>query len=392
MIILDKPYVSDFLKETIEINKLEVVDTGLAKKINFGPGVRLLGQEEAIEKAKSGKRPLIYTNSENAIGWVAENLPFTDLPGKIELFKDKVKFRKMLEPLFPDFFYREVQLDRLRELDVDSFPFPFIIKPSVGFFSMGVYKVTGPGEWPKTIDSIYREMAQVKDLYPLEVLDGTSFIIEQCIPGEEYAMDAYFNEEGEPVILNILKHVFSSIHDVSDRVYMTSKDIIQENLAEFTAFLEQIRELAELKNFPVHVEMRRTSEGKIIPIEINPLRFGGWCTTADLAYFAYGHNPYLYYLNRKKPDWPKVLEGKEGKIYSIVILDNSTGKEAGEIETFDYDRLLKNFEKPLELRKIDYREYPIFGFLFVETRQDNFKELEHILKSDLKEFIELVKK
>jgi len=49
--------------------------------------------------------------------------------------------------------------------------------------------------------------------------------------------------------------------------------------------------------------------------------------------------------------------------------------------------LLSNFEKPLELRKIDYEEYPVFGFLFVETKEESIFELERILKSDLKEFI-----
>jgi len=39
------------------------------------------------------------------------------------------------------------------------------------------------------------------------------------------------------------------------------------------------------------------------------------------------------------------------------------------------------------LRKIDYREYPVYGFLFAETREENFAEIEAILKSDLREFI-----
>jgi len=41
----------------------------------------------------------------------------------------------------------------------------------------------------------------------------------------------------------------------------------------------------------------------------------------------------------------------------------------------------------LELRKIDFNKYPVFGFLFTETREDNFEELKRILDSDLSEFI-----
>ncbi len=41
----------------------------------------------------------------------------------------------------------------------------------------------------------------------------------------------------------------------------------------------------------------------------------------------------------------------------------------------------------MELRKIDHKKYLIFGFLFTETRKDNFVELKNILDSDLNEFV-----
>ena len=124
----------------------------------------------------------------------------------------------------------------------------------------------------------------------------------------------------------------------------------------------------------------------VIPIEINPMRFGGWCTTADMAAMAYGFNPYLYYFRQQKPDWARILKTRDGLLYSIVVLDNSTGYTANEIADFDYDRLLSTFEKPLELRKIDYTTYPVFGFLFTETKTDHYSEIERILHSDLREF------
>jgi len=221
----------------------------------------------------------------------------------------------------------------------------------------------------------------------VEVLNTTSFVIEQYIDGEEFAIDAYYNEDGEPVILSIFKHLFSSAEDVRDRVYVTSKEIIEEHIDRFTEFLREIGRLTNVRNFPVHVELRRDSLGLIVPIEINPMRFGGWCSTADLTYFAYGFNPYEYYFAQERPDWREVLGAKEGKLYSIVVLDNSTGFEESEIESFDYDLLLSRFDKPLDLRRLDFREYPVFGFVFVETRVENFLELDRILKSDLREFI-----
>lgn len=387
MFFADKPYVSDLFKQTVKENAIPVVNTASAKELALHDGTTLISEERAIDMARMQENPRIYTTSENAIGWIAENLSFTDLPAKIKLFKDKVAFRELIRPLFPDFQFKAVPVDALEAVQFDSLPLPFIIKPAVGFFSMGVYKVNDYAEWQTTIKAISAEMAQVKNLYPEEVLDTGLFIIEQCIEGEEFAVDAYFDAAGEPVVLNILRHTFASVADVSDRVYTTSKTIIEDNLAEFTAFIGKIGRLAGVKNFPVHVELRRGTDGVMLPIEVNPMRFGGWCTTADMAFFAYGFNPYVAYYNQQTPDWDALLEDKADKLFSIIVLDNSTKMAADAIASFDYDKLMAGFERPLILRKIDYHQYPVFGFLFTETRADNFAELHNILVSDLREFV-----
>jgi len=387
MFFVDEPYISDFFKSTVKDNNIPVIQTEIAKKMNLYSKTNLITESEAIQLAAKSKNPLIYTTSENAIGWISKNLSFTNLPSKIDLFKNKFKFRKLIKSMFPDFYFKEVDIKDLDKIDFEKLPLPFIIKPTVGFFSMGVYKVSNSKEWLDTIILIKKEIKDIKGLYPLKVLDTSSFIIEQCIEGDEFAVDAYFNALGDPVILSILHHTFSSDADVSDRVYTTSKDIIEKNLEEFTNFVEKIGQLSNVKNFPVHIELRRNSDGTILPIEVNPMRFGGWCTTADITYQAYGFNPYLYYYTQKKPDWNKVLKNKEGKLFSIVVLDNSTGIEAKDIKSFNFEKLLETFEKPLELRKIDFNKYPVFGFLFTETKADNFDELKKILDSDLSEYI-----
>ena len=387
MIFVDKPFVSEFLRKTISDNGFPVVLTDMAKALGFG-GVRSgVDEERAAKTIVSQKNPLLYSTSENAIGWMAKYLADTDLPEKIDLFKDKARFRSLIRPLFPDFFFQEVSFSTLDDFRVEDLPLPFIIKPTAGFFSMGVHKVSAAKEWPQVKRALHAEIDGVKSLYPTEVLDTTKFIIEQCVEGEEFAVDAYFDAHGDPVIMGVFQHIFSSAEDVSDRVYMTSKKIVETNLDPFYGFLKAVGNLAQVRNFPVHVEIRRNHDGTVVPIEINPMRFGGWCSTADMTALAYGFNPYVYFFSKRKPDWKALLENIGEKLYSIVVLDNSTGIESRQIDAFNYDRLLSVFENPLELRKIDYREYPVFGFLFAETSPDNFRELERILKSDLKEFI-----
>jgi len=387
MFFVDKPYVSDFFKMTVRDNAIPVVGTDIAKELGLYSGTKIISEDRAIEMAQELDNLTIYATSENSIGWISKHLAFSNLPRKIELFKDKLKFRELVKSIFPKFYFKEVRVEDLQKIQFNELPLPFIIKPTIGFLSMGVYKVSNFEEWGNTIDSIIAEIDQIKDLYPGDVLDTSSFIIEQCINGEEFAVDAYFTSIGEPVILGILKHTFSSDTDVSDRVYISSKKIIESNLKEFTEFVGKIGNLAGVKNFPVHFELRRDTDGTLLPIEVNPMRFGGWCTTADISFLAYGFNPYLYYYSQKKPNWPEVLKGKEGKLFSIVVLDNSTGIDADEITSFNYENLLSKFEKPIELRKIDFQKYSIFGFLFTETREDNFIELKNILDSDLSEFI-----
>jgi len=391
LILLDKPYVSDFLKKTIKDHDIPVVDTEDLSQVDLCPGIRVISGISALQDVRHMEHPILYTNSENAIGWIVRNLEFTNLPEKIDLFKNKVKFRDLTHSLFPDFYYKGITIHELTRIDFDELTLPFIIKPAVGFFSMGVYRVSNHTEWLNVIESIHTEMEQVRDLYPEEVLDTDKFIIEQCIYGEEYAVDAYINHQGEPVILSILKHLFSSDTDVSDRVYVTSKSIIEDNLNEFAEFAAQIAKRACITCFPLHMELRRDAEGTLLPIEVNPMRFGGWCSTADLSCLAFGFNPYLCYFKQQEPDWTNILKDKDGKHYGLIVLDNSTGVETREILSFDYDRLLTEFHNPLELRKIDFREYPVFGFLFTETPQEHFGELEMILKSDLKKYITLKK-
>lgn len=385
MILVDRPYVSKLLEDTIIKNNIPTLSTIDDVDLIRSDKLKLLNSDNALEIVK-GNGLRIYSNSENTIDWITKNLKDTYLPEKINLFKDKVKFRELLKVICPNFYYKKVKASELKSLSIDEIRLPFIIKPAVGFFSMGVHKVSNINEWDRTIELMEKELEDVKGLYPEEVMDAKYFIIEECIEGEEYAIDAYFDSNGNPVILGILKHIFSSGEDVSDRVYITSKEIINTNMKLIEDFLCELGKLTDLKNFPLHLEVRIDENDKLLPIEVNPMRFAGWCTT-DIAYYAYDINTYEYFIFDKKPDWNSILKNKDDKIYAIIVLDNSTGIPAEDIKGFDYDKLILNFGKIHELRKVDYKNYPVFGFIFTETSMNNYTEIDKILKSDLKEYL-----
>ena len=251
---------------------------------------------------------------------------------------------------------------------------------------MGVYVVQTPEEWPKIMDAIRIEMDNSKNIFPIEVLDSTNFIIEGMIEGDEYAVDVYFNENGTPSILNILKHYFASADDTGDRLYITSKEIINDNRKTFLNSLKQISQATKIKNFPMHIEFRVDAEGTVRIIEANPMRFAGLCVT-DLAYFAWGTNNYKMFFEGKTPNWDQILEDKEGKIYGMVVGNLPKDINRANIETINYKQFASKFTHPLEIRKMDFRKFPLFAIAFVEFDASTKEEMHHLLQDDLKDCI-----
>lgn len=387
MILFDKPYVSEFLRQTIRERNLPVVATAVAREFGVEDLPSAISERQAAEMALGASDPLVYTVSESSIGWIAEHMASTGLPAQIERFKNKARFRADTASLFPGIHYCEVALEDLDRVDASQYSTPFIIKPTVGFFSLGVKRVATPAHWPEARNAVKAELSAARDLFPSEVLSSSRLLIESCIPGREFAVDAYYDKRGEPVILSIFEHLFASETDTTDRVYVTSAEIVKANLERFTRILVDLGRIFSVRNFPVHVELRVDEKGGLWPIEVNPLRFGGWCTTADLTFLAYGVNPYACLFEQKRPNWNEALHGKQGQLFSIIALGNTTGIEGQHIRSFDYDDLLSHFESPLELRRIDFRRYPVFGFVFTQTRAENSAELDWALGSDLREFI-----
>ena len=227
MFILNNPYVSDFLVETIKKNKYPVLDNEISRQF--------FNENELSVNAVDEK---FYSNSENAIDWIIENFPDSPITRMIKLSKDKILFRKMLSRIYPKYFFKEITLEEFKNLKVSELKFPFILKPSVGFLSFGVYPIKNEDDFKKVILKIDEDIENFKDIFPSSVVNCSKFIIEEMIEGDEYALDAYFDENGKAVILNIFKHPFLDENDVSDRIYYTSKKIIQDNLEKFQELLD----------------------------------------------------------------------------------------------------------------------------------------------------------
>lgn len=381
MIILNNPYVSDFLIETIKDNDYLVLDTKVARK--YFALAELTSSNKASYNYKFNKE-IFYSNSEDSIDWVDFHLKNTMLNSFIKTCKDKLKFRKKLEGIYPNYKYKKIFKKNLKNLKEEDLFFPSILKPTIGFLSFGVYVVKNYNEWLKIMETIDEDIRKIEDRFYKNVVDFDIFILEELIEGEEYALDAYYDKDGEPVIINIFKHPFFDNKDVSDRAYYTSKEVFIKNYDKFYELLKKLGDVCKFKNFPLHLELRKRNN-EIIPIEANPLRFAGWCIT-DIAHYAWGINPYVYFMEQIKPNWDEILDSADDSYYYFTIGDIPKGAV---VEEVDYDGYLENISNPLDIRKIDYKKNPIFAIVFAKT--SSLDEIRDLLKLDMNKYLVLRK-
>lgn len=394
MIILDQPYVSPELAAYAANRQEPVLDNEMARacaaelEAQGGPALNIVSEDRFAallregQDSKDAAPPRLYTCSENSLAWVTDHCA-PPLARAIEKLKNKALTRELLRPLDQDYYYRRLDFAQMQALPFDELRTPCILKPAVGFFSLGVYRINNADDWQAAKAAIAEESSRWSEQYPQSVVDGDDWLLEEYIEGDEFAVDVYFDQNGRAVICNILHHEFASADDVSDRLYYTSASIIRDRLEEFENWFNRVNAILGLRNFPTHVELRRSDAGRILPIEFNPLRFAGWCST-DVSLFAWGFHSYGCFLEGTRPCWEEALKGKEGNLYTLMALNKPAN--CPPVRDFDYEALCRRFAKVLRMRKNDYSRYGLFGFLYTETPENQREELDYIASSDLMEF------
>lgn len=380
MVIIDEPYASDVLLSWLAGSKEPVLANGFSEKMSRTYDLNLISDAEAIERVNAGES--VYTNSENALAWLLENTDNENRNRSIELFKDKAAMRKKLAPLAPGFFYQELTKSELDSFDVSEIELPVVLKPSVGFCSMGVYVIESASDWKAALDDIAKNEAVWNERYPHSVVDGENYLLEGYLDGQEYAIDMYYDRDGKAHILNILRHDFASADDTSDRLYITNHSIVEKTYDGFLEWLDSVNVVVGARDFPVHVEIRMQGDD-IIPIEFNPLRFAGLGGT-DIAYHGLGFRTYEAYLRELPIDLKGVTAKDPDKTYSMSLLNPSPRADLS--KPFDYDGFADRFDDVIGFCKFDANVTGSFGFLFLRTDDSTANELDFILHSDLLEF------
>lgn len=379
MILLDTTYVSPLLAETIIKKEIKVCDIHRHEIL----GGQSNGQQGLVNVFEHEE--LLIMNAEEAFNILNEYHAESHVTKMANLFKNKIAFRKRLAESYPNFFYLETSISGLSNVDMEALAYPIILKPSVGYSSVGVYRIGNVTEFNSVVNELGKTMQQLSGKYTKDVLDSESFIIESYIEGQEFAVDLYFDKNNEPVVLNVFARMFKDEKDMSDRIYYTSKQVLQNYLASITDYLKQLGNIFELQRMPLHVELRIDERGVIVPIEVNPLRFAGAGTT-ELGDFAYGVNPYGYFFEQRKPNWSQLIDAMDDKIYSFTCAEFDTDIKIDDRYIVRHDLLKEQFPHILEYRHIPYESGSTFAVIFYSS--DSLEQNEHILSLDFMEFVE----
>ncbi|MCM3004764.1 ATP-grasp domain-containing protein [Priestia koreensis] len=368
MIIMNEKIVSPLLRETINDLNLTVVKEGKDAQSFFS---------EEMNETK------MLTNSESCLTVLEKYQPSSKAYEWSKLLKDKGELRTILSKMYPDYFYRVVKMTDLFDISPVDLSFPLVLKPTMGYSSVGVYKVKSADQWEESVEKLNVELMLSKNVHNSTVINGEQILIEEWIQGEEYAIDGYYDEHGNPVILNMFKRMFKDEYDTSDRIYFTSKEVIEEIYDDTIAFMEKLQTVVPLHNYPVHFEVKKQGN-KVIPIEINPLRFAGAGTT-DLGMYAYGSNVYKHYFMGTSPNWNEICEGMDDSIYSFSCAEIPMEIVRQNIEYIDHQQFKQQFQTILEYRELNVVDDRTFAIVFFKST--NLEENKAILNLDLSLFI-----
>jgi hypothetical protein len=187
------------------------------------------------------------------------------------------------------------------------------------------------------------------------------------------------------VILNVLEHLSTDAADTSDLVYYTRRSLVRRHYKAIHDFLVRLGDLFDLKRFPMHLELRLTPRGQLLPIEVNPLRFAGLGTT-EIAEYAYAINVYKHFFRETRPDWEAILAEPDDSVYTFLCTDVPTERYHAAGLRIDDRALWKSFGEVLEYRMLDESETSTFAVIFL--RSDDLEENRRLLDTDLTRFMQ----
>lgn len=322
----------------------------------------------------------VCVTSETTLSTVLERLKNIKHRDSILLMKDKEKCREYLLNLYPEFYYKKLPLDQIRNCNFHSDK-KYVLKPVKGYSGTAVRIIEGSENIDEVIEDMRAELEKNRAFFSNSVLSEDEFLIEEFIPGEEYAVDMYYSENGQPEILNIYHHPIPEKFEYLHTLYYTSLDVFNKLHDQLICFFTEFNKKLNLKSFPVHGEFKYDGK-KIVPVELNPLRYGG-DGLADLTYYGFSKNPFLIYFKNKKMDWKNIWNKRKKKIYAWILGYNGAGLEISNLRPHlsKYRSMFSNVITDLPL---NYKKHIGFSVMYIE--EEDINRINKLVNTDFSEY------
>ena len=324
----------------------------------------------------------VCINSEAVIELLLDRLKDRAKVKAIESLKDKYQFRQLLTEIYPDYTFEKVALSAIPDLVIQQ---KTVLKPSKGCFGAAVKIVDVDTNMPQLKQEIQVELAKNGEVFSEVVLSKNEFILESFIEGEEYAVDMFYDKNGQSQITNIYYHPIPEQKAYLHMVYCTSLPVFQKIYDKAIQFFTQLNELLQVTNFMIHGEFKLDGDN-LLPIEMNCMRYGGM-GLGNLAYHAFGVNPYLHFINNQSPNWTEIWAKQNPQdIFAFFVAYNGQTINK-QLHQPNVAKLKVQFTEVLLDQIFDYQKQLAFAIFYLRETQSN---LDRLLAIEFDDYFEVV--
>lgn len=359
-----------------------LVGAGIANLLADHPSIRVVSKEELHSnpdmRIRKGDKVIIAT--ETVMDEALNKMDDDEKKEMVSRLKNKVHCREMLAAIYPEFFFREIPVRDLPEIELTPGE-KYFVKPIKGYWGSAAFPVDSQTDRVALMHEIKAQLSKRTHIFSERVVAKDRLIVEEFLEGEEYAVDMFFNESGQPVITNICHHPLPKKLDYLHVVYYTSHQVFQDLYPKFLEFFHALNRSLNARSIPIHGEFK-LHKGRLTPIELNPLRFGsdGFC---DLSFHAFGFNPFLYFAENRAPDWDALWKGREEKIFAFYLGYNGSDLDIGHYRP-DFRNFRRLFSHILSDTAMNYQDTLAFAVMYIE--EDSLERIHELLGVEFNEY------
>lgn len=354
-------------------------EAGAIETLPETEGLELVSESAFVENydgiSSSGK---ICVTSEASLESILRKMKDGSKKRAIQSLKDKLLFRDLLKTEYPSLTYHHINYDEIAHISISD---KKVMKPVKGCFGTAVKIVDAYSDLHQIARDIKTEISKNASLFSESVLSQSEFIIEDFIEGEEYAVDMFYDSKGIPHIVNIYYHPLPRHEDYLHMIYYTNRKVFETVYDDALTFFQKLNDKLGIKDIALHSEFKLSQ--KLIPIEINAMRFGGM-GLGNMVYHSLNVNPYLHFINEQSPDWSRIWQEYPHSNFVYFIAYNGSNIDI-HAQQPNIDKLEGEFTRILNKTLFDYKKQLAFGVYTLDESREN---IDRLLAIDFNEYFE----